>query len=427
MQRDCLGNMLTGEPDATLKGVNEFIEGFLAYETRAEGILGVADADPESCQANVYAGLLWMLLESPEAGVRAAKYLKAAELAAPLATRREQLNAAVLRAWTEDDVARAILLCEELAGEFPRDLPIVKVHQYLEFNRGNARGMLRVARRAVAAAADVPYAHGMLAFALEECHLLEQAEAAAHTALAMRRKEPWAQHALAHVLLTRGQVEEGVQFLDEMADTWISLNSFMFTHLWWHQVLFYLRQGREADALRLYDGHCWGVAKHYSQDQIGAVSLLARFELAGMDVGARWEDVADHLEARATDTVQPFLTLQYLYGLARAGRPQAQVLLDAVREYAPRAPAFSRTVWMEVALPGCEGLFAYARGDHDSAFESLAVSVPRMSEAGGSHAQRDLFDQILKDAARRSGRSAGSTGSTGSAGSARPAHPARSA
>jgi hypothetical protein len=401
-----LGNPVSGERDTTLRSIDDFIAAFLAYEARAESILEAADADPGSCQANVYAGLLWMLLESPEAAGRAAKYLAAAELAAPAATRREQLNAAVLRAWVQEDVARAILLSEQIAAEFPRDLAIVKVHQYLEFNRGNAPGMLRVALQAVVAAADVPYAHGMSAFAFEECHMLKEAQTAAHTALGLQRKEPWAQHALAHVLLARGQIEEGVQFLNDAQDTWSGLNSFMFTHLWWHQVLFYLRQERGEEALTLYDRRCWGVAKHYSQDQIGAVSLLARFELAGMDVGARWQDVADHLESRASDTVQPFLTLQYLYGLARAGRRQAQVLLDRVREFAPRAPRFVRTAWVQVALPACEGLLAYAHGDHEYAFEKLAVSVPRMIEVGGSHAQRDLFDQILRDAARRSGRPA---------------------
>ena len=55
------------ERDGTLRGIDEFIEGYLAYETRAERILAAADADPESCMANVYAGMLWMLLEAPEA------------------------------------------------------------------------------------------------------------------------------------------------------------------------------------------------------------------------------------------------------------------------------------------------------------------------------------------------------------------------
>ncbi|HEY2783192.1 MAG TPA: tetratricopeptide repeat protein [Steroidobacteraceae bacterium] len=404
MQRDYLGNPLTGRREATLHSIDDFIEGYLAYEARAEHILLAADADPGSCMANVYAGTLWMLLEAPEAPVRAAKYLSAAESAAPSASRREQLNTAMLRAWADDDVERAIRLCDQVSDEFPRDLAIVKTHQYLEFNRGNAPAMLRVALKVAAANADVPYVYGMKAFGYEQCHLLEEAESEARSALAMRRKEPWAQHALAHVFLTRGRIDEGAQFLEDASDTWSGLNSFMVTHIWWHLALFYLSQGRVAEALDAYDEHCWGVAKDYSQDQVGAISLLARLELAGVDVGSRWQDLADHLAARAKDTIQPFLTLQYLYGLARARRPQAEALLGAVRNQAHNAPEFTRTVWREVALPACEGLYSYACGEYQRAWHQLSMAMPRMAEAGGSHAQRDLFAQFLLDAALKSGR-----------------------
>jgi tetratricopeptide (TPR) repeat protein len=136
--------------------------------------------------------------------------------------------------------------------------------------------MLRVALKVMERNADIPYMHGMAAFAYEQCHLLDRAEQAARRALQMRRKEPWAQHALAHVMLTRGLIDQGAEFLEDIADTWVGLNSFMITHLWWHLALCYLSQGRCAQTLDLYDRHCWGVAKQYSQDQIGAVSLLAR-------------------------------------------------------------------------------------------------------------------------------------------------------
>ena len=404
MQRDYLGNPVGAQRDATLRGIDDFIEGYLAYETRALHILAAADQEPDSCLANVYAGLLWMLLEAPEGSRHAAKYLAAAERAAPRVTRREQLNTAVLRAWVDDDPAQTLRLCDQVSDEFPRDLVIVKTHQYLEFNRGNSPEMLRVALKVGAANADVPYLHGMAAFAYEQCHLLDQAEAAARTALDMRRKEPWAQHALAHVFLTRGCIDEGARFLEQAADTWTDLNSFMLTHIWWHLALFYMSQGRFQQALELYDRHCWGVDKDYSQDQIGAVSLLARLELAGVDVGPRWEDLGRHLAARAHDTLLPFLTLQYLYGLARACRPEAEELLQAVRRRAATAPEFVREVWQQVALPGCEGLHAYARGNYALAWHRLVSSVPRMAEAGGSHAQRDLFEQILLDAAVKEGR-----------------------
>jgi tetratricopeptide (TPR) repeat protein len=404
MQQDYLGNPVTVQSDRTLRAIDDFIEGFLAYERRAERILGAADSDPESCLANVYAGMLWMLLESPDGAGRAVKYLAAAERAAPFATAREQLNTALLRAWVDDDLPLTRRLCDRISDDYPRDLAVVKTHQYFEFNRGNSPEMLRVALKVAAANADVPHMHGMTAFAYEQCHLLNQAESAARTALRMKRKEPWAQHALAHVFLTRGQIDEGARFLEEAAQTWTELNSFMLTHIWWHLALFYLSQGRGAKVLELYDRHCWGVAKDYSQDQIGAVSLLARCEIAGIDVGPRWQELGRHLAARASDTVLPFLTLQYLYGLARAGRPEADTLLASVRSYAQTAPSFAREVWRDVALPGCEGLYAYAQGDYAAAWRHLVTSVPRMMEAGGSHAQRDLFDQILLDTAVKGGR-----------------------
>lgn len=404
MQRDYLGNPVTAQREGTLRAIDDFIEGFLAYERRAEAILGAAESEPGSCLANVYAGVLWMLLESPDGTGRAAKYLAAAERAAPLATAREQLNTAMLRAWVDDDVPLARRLCDRISDDHPRDLAIVKLHQYFEFNRGNSPEMLRVAQKVAAANADIPYQYGMMAFAYEQCHLLDQAESAARIALEMKRKEPWAQHALAHVFLTRGQIDEGARFLEEAAGTWTDLNSFMLTHLWWHLALFYLSQGRGGRVLELYDRHCWGVAKGYSQDQIGAVSLLTRCEIAGIDVGDRWQELGCHLAARAHDTVLPFLTLQYLYGLARAGLPEADTLLASVRTHANAAPSFSREVWRDVALPGCEGLYAYARGDYAAAWRHLVTSVPRMMEAGGSHAQRDLFEQILLDTAIKSGR-----------------------
>src|SRR5271170_4790834 len=128
MQRDYLGNPVAAQ-HGTLRSIDDFIEGYLAYETRAERILAAADADPDSCLANAYSGFLWMLLEAPEGARHAAKYLAAAMRAAPHATRREQLNTAALRAWIDDDVEQTLQLCDQISDEYPRDLVIVKTHQ----------------------------------------------------------------------------------------------------------------------------------------------------------------------------------------------------------------------------------------------------------------------------------------------------------
>jgi hypothetical protein len=172
----------------------------------------------------------------------------------------------------------------------------------------------------------------------------------------------------------------------------------MYTHNWWHKALFHISQGDTQAVFDAYDQHVWGVEPDYSQDQVNAISLLARMEVAGMDVGGRWEDVANHMRGRARDTIQPFLTLQYLYGLARAERAEADELMRAVEEKAATSTVFDRVVWQEVALPAAQGVLAHARRDFAAAAKWLGVANPRMIEIGGSHAQRDLFGQLLLDA-----------------------------
>src|SRR5690606_24355781 len=240
--------------------------------------------------------------------------------------------------------------------------------------------------------------HGMLAFGYEQMHMIPEAEAAARRALALKTKEPWAQHALAHVMLSSGRQREGAQFLGEASATWEGLNSFMYTHNWWHRALFHISLGDNDAVFEAYDNHVWGIEPDYSQDQVGAVSLLARMEVAGLDVGNRWEDVATHLRSRARDTVQPFLTLQYLYGLARAERAEADTLMAAIKDKANASSAFDRVVWHDVALPAARGMLAHARGDYADTVRWLTLANPRLQEIGGSHAQRDLFGQLLLDA-----------------------------
>ena len=402
MRQDWLGNAVTAGSDATVAGIDDFVQGFLAYETRAANILAAADADAESALANAYAAMLWLFLESPEGVQKALPYLARAEAAVPHVTERERMAVAAVRAWVDNDIPRALAIGEEAAAAFPHELAVAKATQYHYFNVGDAPGMLRIAEKILPANADLPYAHGLAAFAYEQCHMLADAEQAARTAIRLQRKEPWAHHALAHVLLTQGRNDEGRAFLDEMKETWTDLNSFMLTHNWWHLSLVMIEQGEAERVLDHYATHIWGVWKEYSQDQIGAVSLLARLELAGVDVGDRWQDLADHLIPRVHEHVQPFLDMQYLYGLARAGRPEADAMLESVRAHADSAPAFARAAWQEVAVPACEGLVAHARGDNAGAARRLLSVLPRLPEIGGSHAQRDLFEQITDDALIRS-------------------------
>jgi len=406
MSTDALGNPVTLDSGDALAAVNDFVEGLIASEARAVNILQAAQTDlspiVQACAAAVH-----MFAETGDAPRNARPFMLRAQDRAGEACAREQRFIAAVGAWVWGDVPRAIRLHEEQAREHPRDLASLKLGHYHLFNQGDSPGMLRMALAALPHAGDVPYLHGMLAFAWEQCHFLEQAEAAARHAIALRRKEPWAHHALAHVMLTQGRFREGHAFLQDVSPTWTGLNSFMVSHNWWHQALFALELDAVDEALALYDGQVWGVVKEYSQDQINAVSLLARIELAGGVVGERWQELAGYLATRLDDHVLPFLDMQYLYGLARAGRPEAQRMLGGMTAHAMGTAAPQQDVWQHVCLPASRGLFAHARGQWSETMEQLGQALPRLLEIGGSHAQRDLFAQIHLDAMVRAGKLSG--------------------
>ncbi|MCX7299120.1 MAG: tetratricopeptide repeat protein [Rhodobacterales bacterium] len=403
MTTDYLGNPVTDASPATLQGVDDFIHGFLSYQNKAVNVLAAAEADPGNCMANAYAAMIWMFLEAPEAPDHAAPFIARARAAAATATTREKLNSDMVAAWAKGDIPGAIGLCERIADNFPTDLGIIKLGQYHLFNLGDMPGMLRMGLAALNGPEDQPYVHGMIAFGYEQCHLLTEAEAHARRALEIEPTDPWAHHALAHVMLTQSRADEGIAFLESVAPTWAELNSFMRSHNWWHLALFYISRGRTADVLKSYDAHVWGISRTYSQDQVGATSLLARMEFAGIDPGDRWQDVADHVARRGADTVNPFLTLQYLYALARMDRPETAALMTAIETRA-ETPTHDQTAWAEVALPAARAILAHARGDHATAIRLMGQALPRMAETGGSHAQRDLFEQIHLDSLLRAGR-----------------------
>ena len=411
MHTDSLGNPVSVGDAASARLLDDFVMGFIACEARAANVLSAAQDTSPIVQA--YCAALHMFAESRDAVANARPFIARAQSGAARATPRERRFIAAVAAWVAGDIAQAVRLHQEQAREFPRDLASLKLGQYHCFNTGDCPGMLRLALAVLPAAADVPYVHGMAAFGYEQCHLMREAETSARRAITMCRKEPWAHHALAHVMLTDGRLGEGLAFMQDVSDTWTDLNSFMLTHNWWHVALFLIDLGRDAKALAVYDNEVWGVVKTYSQDQIGAASLLARFELAGIEVGERWQDLADHLVQRLDDHVLPFLDLQYLYGLARAGRPEADTLLRNIEAFAPRAPASTRAAWQHVGVPAAHGLRAHARGDHAGAIEGLGLALPRLMEIGGSHAQRDLFEQVYLDALVRCGTATALAGAQG--------------
>lgn len=387
-----------------LPGINEFVEGFVGYQKTSVNILETVEQHPDSVLANIYAGMLWMFLERPEAVEKSLPFAENAEALKPTHPREIALLH-WLQAWQAYDFKKVLKLGRTICEDYPQDLAFLKMMQYHAFNAAEFDLMLELALAGEEANAHLAPVHSMIAFGYEQQHKMVEAAEAAERALSIDRNEPWAHHALAHVHLSQGTANEGRTMMLESSPSWENLNSFMFTHNWWHIALFDLALGETTSALEIYDQRCWGVQPDYSQDQIGAVSLLARLELMGIEVGDRWEALQPFLETRNKDVLQPFLTLQYLYGLARGGSPKCEELIEAIREQASN-PLVSqdKNLWVDVAIPAAEGLVAHAHQDYERASTLLGSVRRSLIKIGGSHAQRDLFEQILLDARLRSGQ-----------------------
>ncbi len=384
---------------AAIDSLDFLREEWLAFGNRLGDFVAAAETEDKCAMLPLMAANLLLTMNSPDGRQGAARHMaRARRLGAYGLNTREHAWLSATDAWLAGDDHIALSILERIVTEWPRDLLAAKLAQLHAFNRGDAKALLQIGERALDANRENHYVWAMHAFGLEECNRLDEAEAHARQAIEMERRDPWAHHVLAHCLEARGRLVEGVAFLESVADTWEGCNSFMYTHNWWHLALFQIDLDRTDEALALFDRRVWGVWKEFCEDQINAVSLLARLELRGVDVGSRWTEVATYLKPRLHEHFSPFLDLQYLYGLARAGEQSAVTeMLASLEDRAERAKPHEREAWVDCAVPAAHGLAAHAKGGYAEASTLLGRAMPHLSAIGGSIAQRALFGAIHLD------------------------------
>jgi tetratricopeptide (TPR) repeat protein len=382
--------------------VDLFADAFVSCGADLAPILDAVEEDPGCGIAHAYAAMLHMFAETAAAPALARPHAEAALRLTGGATEDERMTAAAVAAWVDGDGPRVRALHEEIAARFPEDLVMLKLGQVHRLNEGDYAGMLRLAEAGAARNGDVAHFHALRAFPLEQLHLLEEAEAAAGRALEMDPDEPWAHHAVAHLMDTRGRAAEGAAFLEDAAPSWDRCNAFVRHHNWWHLALHRLDLDDVAGALALYDREVRGRAPDYGQEQAGAAALLVRIELQGGDPGGRWDELAAGVAARGPEHFLAFLDLHYLVALSRAGRPEAEALAAGIA----RKARDEGGAWSDAALPMARGILARDRGDAAAAADLMERAMPRLVRIGGSHAQRDLFEQLYLDVLVRAGRHA---------------------
>ncbi len=360
--------------------------------------------DPGFVMAHCLRAALFLASTERPAEAELRNSIEAAEASGGNANDRERGHIAALRSWLDGNFDRTAWLYEKVLAEHPRDLLALQVAHQCDFFLGQSSQLRdRVARVLHAWNDNLPghgYVMGMHAFGLEEMGDYARAEERGRKALDLNRRDPWAVHAVAHVMEMQGRQADGIAWLTTRADDWAPENMFAF-HNWWHLALYHLDLDQHDRVLALYDTAIRPKRSEVALEMLDAAALLWRLQLRGVDVGGRWAELADCYEPMAEQAYYAFNDAHAMLAFAGAGRSKAAAALLKALEKRQKGGDANAAMTREVGLPVCRAIDAFARGDYAATVELLMPLRPIAHRFGGSHAQRDLLSLTLIEAALR--------------------------
>jgi tetratricopeptide (TPR) repeat protein len=406
--KDARGLDVSDNDPAAVAAADDFAARLLRLDQGVEGILEAAKRWPDTPIIQLYAAAFWLYGQTDGARETAAAYLRACEVLAM--NRWERALHRALALWHGNDNLYAVEALEAITAEWPGDLFTAKLAEFLYYVLGQEYMGPRFRahlRRLEPAHAEDPDFLAMAAFASELCGDYGEAEARAERALGIAARNPWAQHALSHVLIRQGRVREGLARLESFLPLLATCGRPIHCHDAWHLALLHLEQLDVAAAMRVFRTHIWGITPDFVVEQLDAIALLWRIEMAGTPMDAQWPSIAEHVAARAGETFMPFMNAHYVYALARAGHGDAlQAALARVRARSAADDEEAKRVWAPVGRAVIEAAAAFGAGDRARAAALLDPVMPMMTSIGGSDAQDDLFRQAYLRSLQAAGRHA---------------------
>ena len=406
--KDARGLDVTTDDATAVAAADDFAARLLRLDQGVEAILDAAKRWPDTPIVQLYAATFWLYGQTSGALETAAVHLRACDALA-MNTRERALHRA-LALWYGNDNLRAVEAMEAITSEWPGDLLTAKIAEFLYYVLGQQymgpRFRAHMRRLEGAHAADPDFL-AMTAFASELCSDYAAAETVAERALAIEPKNPWAQHALSHVLIRQGRVAEGLARLESFLPLLAACGRPIHCHDAWHLALLHLERLDVAAAMRVFRTHIWGITPDFVVEQLDAIALLWRIEMAAGPMDAQWPSIAGHIAPRALETFMPFMNAHYVYALARAGRADAvEAALAGVRARSAADDEEAKRVWAPVGRAVIEAAAAFGTGDRARAAALLDPIMPMMTSIGGSDAQDDLFRQTYLRSLQAAGRHA---------------------
>ena len=406
--KDYAGNSVSGANTAGVEAFEQANHEFRCYiNDPVASVDRALAAAPDMVMAHILKAWLHLMGTEPSGLPVARACHQAATVLS--ANERERGHLQAIRLLTEGLWRDAGRTLEDVSAAYPRDALALHAGHLIDFFTGDSRMLRdRIARALPEWSSGMPGYHallGMHAFGLEETGDYVQAERVGRRSVELEPRDGWGQHAVAHVMEMQNRARDGIAWMRADPDAWSRDSSFAI-HNWWHVAMFHLEVGDIDEVLRVYDGPIFGKSSGLIIEMIDASALLWRLRLRGIDVGKRWEALADRWAPVATDSNYAFNDAHAMMAFVGADRPKArQAVVHSLKE-AMNGGGDNVQFTREVGYPAALAIQAFGHGNYAECVRLLRPIRSYAHRFGGSHAQRDVLDLTLIEAALRGGNQA---------------------
>ncbi|CAL1541985.1 unnamed protein product [Lymnaea stagnalis] len=326
----------------------------------------------------------------------------------PEVTLREQRHATALGCWAAGEIEHATAVWENILVEYPHDVLALKFAHDTYFYLGNSYqirdSIARVLPHWKPTTPLYGYVLGMHSFGLEETNLYPEAETVARKALSINPRDAWATHTLCHVMEMTGRQHEGIYMLEKTDQYWQRCGM-LACHNFWHWALYYIEIGDYDMALSIFDQEVSVRASKSGAmlDVVDVCSLLYRLQMEGVDVRDRWDRVFSVCKSHLHDHIMAFNDLHILISCLGAAQENAVAeLMQSIEEFIREGRGTNAEVTTHVGEKLFKAFIAYNDGDYAAAVDLVRPIRYKVVRIGGSHAQRDLVNLFLIQAAIKS-------------------------
>ena len=363
------------------------------------------EADEGLAVAHAALGLLQLYRSAPD---EAKKSVSRAKALAVNATKRERQQVEAIGLMVNGRNDKAYRLIQEHLKEFPRDILMVRLASRVLILGCSGAGVANFPEELLAMVKPLASDYGedwaflgQYAFAHHETGQFSDALSYAERSLEQRPDNANASHSVAHVFFETGDPDGGSDFLGDWLEGYDRRGPFN-VHLSWHQALFQLATGRQENAVSLYEDHIRPtVIKNNFGSLQDAASLMWRMKIYGDGEPAPWNEVLEIARPAAENPGPAFRDAHAALTFAAGGHTEEMgKLISGLDAMAGEGNALSR----EVMLPLAKGIEAFVDGAYDDAADNLGGLVDQLPRIGGSHAQREVFEDTILESYIRSGR-----------------------